>query len=49
VYKVLVRNPVGKRPSGRPIHRWDNNIKMDLKEMDQSYALDHLAQDRDQW
>jgi hypothetical protein len=25
--------PDGKRPPGRPRHRWDNNIEMDLKEM----------------
>ena len=23
--------PVGKRPLGRPGHRWENNIEMDLK------------------
>jgi hypothetical protein len=29
VYKVLVGKPVGKRPLGKPMRRWDN-IKMDL-------------------
>jgi hypothetical protein len=33
VYRVLVGKPVGKRPLGRPRHRWDNNIKMDLQEV----------------
>jgi hypothetical protein len=28
---VLVRKPEGKRPLGRPRHRWKNNIKMYLK------------------
>jgi hypothetical protein len=30
VYRVLVRRPRGKRPLGRPRHRWEDNIKMDL-------------------
>jgi hypothetical protein len=33
VYRVLVGRPKGKRPLGRPRHRWENNIKMDLREM----------------
>ena len=33
VYRVLVRKPEGKRPLGRPRHRWEDNIKMDLQEM----------------
>jgi hypothetical protein len=32
VYRVLVRRPEGKRPLGRPRRRWEDNIKMDLKE-----------------
>jgi hypothetical protein len=31
VYRVLVRRPLGKRPLGRPRHRWEDNIKMDLR------------------
>jgi hypothetical protein len=27
VYRVLVRKPEGKRPIGRPRHRWEDNIK----------------------
>ena len=30
VYSVLVRNPEGKRPLGRHMRRWEDNIKMDL-------------------
>ena len=33
VHKVLVRKPEGKRPFGRPRHRWEDNIKMDLQEV----------------
>jgi len=33
VYRVLVGKPEGKRPPGRPRHRWEDNIKMDLKEV----------------
>jgi hypothetical protein len=29
--KVLVRNPEGKRPPGRPRRRWKDNIDLDLK------------------
>jgi hypothetical protein len=32
-HRVLVGRPKGKRPLGRPRHRWENNIKMDLKEV----------------
>jgi hypothetical protein len=30
-YRILVGNPEGKRPLGRPRHRWVDNIKMDLR------------------
>ena len=30
VHRVLVGKPEGKRPLGRPRHRWENNIKRDL-------------------
>jgi hypothetical protein len=32
-YMVSVEKPEGKRPLGRPRHRWVDNIKMDLREM----------------
>ena len=33
IYRVLVGKPEGKRPLGRPMHRWGDNIKMDLQEV----------------
>jgi hypothetical protein len=30
---VLVGKPEGKRPLGRPIRRWEDNIKMDLQDL----------------
>jgi len=33
VHRVLVGKPEGKRPVGRPRHRWEDNIKMDLREV----------------
>jgi hypothetical protein len=38
-YTILVRKPEGKRPLGRPRHRWKDNIKMDLREIGW-YGLD---------
>jgi hypothetical protein len=32
VHRVLVEKPEGRRPSGRPRRRWEDNIKMDLQE-----------------
>jgi hypothetical protein len=32
-YRVLLGKPEGKRPLGRPRCRWEDNIKMDLKEI----------------
>jgi hypothetical protein len=49
-YRILVGEPEGKRPLGRPRHRWVGNIKMDLRKIgwDGMYWID-LTQDRDQW
>jgi hypothetical protein len=48
--KVLVRRPKGKRPLGRSMCRWEDNIKMDLREMGIDGAnWIWLAQDRIQW
>jgi hypothetical protein len=33
VYKILVLEPEGKRSLGRHRHRWEDNIKMDLREI----------------
>jgi hypothetical protein len=50
VYRVLVGSPEGKRPLGRPRSRWDDNIKMDLREIWIDGAnLIWLSQDRVQW
>ncbi|KAJ4429861.1 hypothetical protein ANN_22065 [Periplaneta americana] len=49
-YRVLVGRPEGKRPLGRPRRRWEDNIKMDLREVgydDRDWL--NLAQDRDRW
>jgi hypothetical protein len=46
VYRVLVRRPDGKRPLGRPRRRWEDNIKMDLREIGINEAnWIHLTQD----
>jgi hypothetical protein len=39
-YRVLVGNPEGKRPLGRTIRRWENNIKMNLREIGW-YGMNH--------
>jgi hypothetical protein len=50
VYRVLVWGPEGKRPLGRPRYRWEDNIKMDLREIVINGAKwIRLAQDRVQW
>ncbi|KAJ4436590.1 hypothetical protein ANN_16623 [Periplaneta americana] len=49
-YRLLVGRPEGKRPLGRPRRRWEDNIKMDLREVgydDRDWI--NLAQDRDRW
>jgi hypothetical protein len=33
MHKVLVGNPEGKRPLGRPRRRWEDGINMDLREI----------------
>jgi hypothetical protein len=50
VCRVLVGKPEGKRPLARPRHRWDDGIKMDLRDIGKGGAERiHLAQDRDRW
>ena len=50
VYRGLVGKPEGKRPLGRPRHRWEDNTKMDLQEVGRG-GMDwiELDQDRDGW
>ncbi|KAJ4445190.1 hypothetical protein ANN_06991 [Periplaneta americana] len=49
-YRVLVGRPEGRKPLGRPIRRWEVNIKMDLREMGyDGRDWINLAQYRDQW
>jgi hypothetical protein len=49
-YRALVGKPEGRRPLGRPMRRWEHNIKMDLREVGWG-GMDwiDLAQDRDRW
>jgi hypothetical protein len=50
VYRVLVGKPEGKRPLGRPRHRWEDNIRMDLQEVGcECVDWIGLAQDRERW
>jgi hypothetical protein len=50
VYRVLVGSPEGKRPLRRPRHRWEDNIRMDLREIGIDGAnWIQLAEDRLQW
>jgi hypothetical protein len=50
VYRVLVGRPEVKRPLGRPRCRWEDNIRMDLREIEMDGAnWSQLAQDRFQW
>jgi hypothetical protein len=47
---IVSHGNVGKRPLGRPRHRWGDNIRMDLREIGWGgMDLIDLAQDRDQW
>jgi hypothetical protein len=49
-YRALVGKPEGRRPLGRPRHGWEDNIKMDFREVGWG-GVDwiDLAQDRDRW
>jgi hypothetical protein len=50
VYRVLMGKPEGKRPLEKPRRRWEDGIKMDLREIGWgSVDWIHLAQDRDRW
>ena len=49
-FKILTVKPIGKRPLGRPRHRWEDYIRIDLVEIgiDAGNWFDS-AQDRDYW
>jgi hypothetical protein len=50
VCSMLVAKPEGKRPLGRPRHRWEDNIKVDIQEVGyRGMDFNELAQDRDRW
>jgi hypothetical protein len=50
VYRVLVDKPEGKRPLGRPRRRWEDGIRMVLREIGLGCVeWIRLAQDRDRW
>jgi hypothetical protein len=50
VYKVLVGKPEEKRPLGRPRRRWEDGIRVDLRENGwECVESIQLAQDRDRW
>jgi len=50
VYRILIGRPEGKIPRGRPKRRWEDNVKMDLREI-WIYEANwiQLPQDRVQW
>jgi hypothetical protein len=50
VHRVLVGKPEGKRTLGRPRRRWEDNIKIDLREVGGGRGnWMELAEDRDRW
>jgi hypothetical protein len=50
VYQVLMGKPEGKRPLGRSSHKWEDGLRMDLREIGWgSINWIQLAQDMDQW
>jgi len=47
-YSILVGNPAGKKPLGRSRHRWEDNIRMDLRKIGwEDVDWMHLPQVRD--
>jgi hypothetical protein len=48
VYKVLVGKPKGKRPLGRPRRRWEDGIRMDLREIGLG-CVDWIRLAQDRW
>ena len=49
-FKILTGTPAGKRPFGRPRRKWEDNIRMDLKEIGiNTRNWVDSAQDRNYW
>jgi hypothetical protein len=49
-HRLLVGKPEGRRPLGRPRHRWEDNIKMDFQEVGVGRGdWIESAQDRERW
>jgi len=49
-FKILTGKPTRKRPLGRPRHRWEDNIRMDIEEISINVGNRvNLAQDRNYW
>ena len=50
-FKALTGKPTGKRPFGRPKRRWEDNIRMDLKEISMNNTRNWIDSvlDRDHW
>ena len=49
-FKTLTGTPAGKKPLGRHRHRWEDKIRMDLKEIGINTRNSvYSAQDRDYW
>jgi hypothetical protein len=49
-YRVLVGKPEGSRPLGTPRRRWEDKVKMYIKDLEwEGVDWIHLAQDRGHW
>jgi hypothetical protein len=48
-YRVLVGKPEGRRPLGRSRYRWEDNIRMDVRDFGWGMEWVDLAQDMDRW
>jgi hypothetical protein len=49
VYRVLMGKPERRRPLERPRRRWEDNIKIDLRDVGKAMDWIDLAQDTDRW
>jgi hypothetical protein len=49
-YKIVIRKSEGKRPHGKPRHRWEDKIRIDLREIGwEDVDWMHLTWERDPW